>query len=461
MPGTALPVLVVPRTSMGTRSHRSESSLNMRWATYPDAPVRTTRRLATVYLLDVDALHLGLGIARARGGAGGHRLVDPREILLREIDRQRLHVLLEIGAPLGPRDGEDVLALREEPGERELGRGGALLPRDLFDPAHETEIVLEIALLEARMLTASVVFRHVPGLLDSRAQEATPDGRVGDEGDAELAARGDCILGGLAIEQRVLALHGADGVDGLRAPDGLGRRLRQPEKADLAALDEARHATHGVLDGHLRIDPVLVVEVDHVHAQALETRVAGFRDIGRAAVDAIALPVRAPHLAQLGGHEYPVALAFDGAPEQLLVLAPAIHVRGVEMVDPEVESAVDDADAFLIVALAIGAGHGHEPEPDGGGGETAVPQLAHAHHLGSLKSRVFRRLAAAASRVPRGARLWRHSMNLRIEVVSYVVWSTTPRREKGETTMLGTRAPGPQRSTTGGATWSQKPPFSS
>src|SRR5438445_4935694 len=101
MPGTALPALVVPRTSMGTRSHRSESSLNMRWATYPDAPVRTTRRLATVYLLDVDALHLGLGIARAGGGAGGHRLVDPREILLREIDRQRLHVLLEIGAPLG------------------------------------------------------------------------------------------------------------------------------------------------------------------------------------------------------------------------------------------------------------------------------------------------------------------------------------------------------------------------
>src|SRR5439155_23529158 len=118
----------------------------------------------------------------------------------------------------GPRDAEGVLALREQLGEREVGRGGARLPRDLFDPAEQPEIVLEIALLEARMLTASVVFRHVPGLLDPRAQEATPDGRVGDEGDAELAARGDCILGGLAIEQRVLALHGADGVAGLGAP---------------------------------------------------------------------------------------------------------------------------------------------------------------------------------------------------------------------------------------------------
>src|SRR3984893_9825813 len=461
MPGTALPALVVPRTSMGTRSQRSESSLNMRWATYPDAPVSTTRRLATVYLLDVDALHLGLGIAQTRGRAEGHGFVDPRQVILGQADRQRLHVLLEVRAMLGAWNGQDVLALREEPGERELGRSGALLSGDLLDPADEPEVVLEILILEARMLPATVVLGNVPSLLDPGAQQTASEGRVGDEGDAELTARGDRVLAGLPIEQRVLALHGADGMGGVPPPDGLGRRLRQSEKADLPALDEPRHAAHGVLDGHLRIDPVLVVEVDHVHAQALEARVAGFRDIGGPAVDEVALAVRAPHLAELGGHEHPVALAFDGAPEQLLVLAPAVHVRGVEMVDPEVEGAVDDADAFLVVALAIGAGHGHEPESDGGGGETAVPNLAHAHYLSSLKSRVFRRLAAAASRVPRGTRLWRHSINRRIEVVSYMVWSMTPRREKGETTMLGTRAPGPQRSTTGGATWSQSTPFSS
>src|SRR5215831_5732102 len=46
MPGTGLPSRVVGRTSMGTRSHRSASSAYMRWATYPEAPVRTTRRLA-------------------------------------------------------------------------------------------------------------------------------------------------------------------------------------------------------------------------------------------------------------------------------------------------------------------------------------------------------------------------------------------------------------------------------
>lgn len=52
-------------------------------------------------------------------------------------------------------------------------------------------------------------------------------------------------------------------------------------------------------------------------------------------------------------------------------------------------------------------------------------------------------------------------MNLIIEVVSYWVWSMYPRCAYGEMIIVGTRAPGPQRSPTGGDTWSQKPPFSS
>src|SRR5712692_1913644 len=50
-PGTGVPSAAVARTSMGTRSQRSPSSLNMRWAMYPEAPVRTTRRLAMASLL--------------------------------------------------------------------------------------------------------------------------------------------------------------------------------------------------------------------------------------------------------------------------------------------------------------------------------------------------------------------------------------------------------------------------
>src|SRR5437868_10961801 len=77
------------------------------------------------------------------------------------------------------------------------------------------------------------------------------------------------------------------------------------------------------------------------------------------------------------------------------------------------------------------------------------------------KLKALVRSLAAASRLPNGARFQRFSMNLKIEVVSYWVWSTNAFLEKGEMIIVGTRLPGPQRSTVGGATWSHWPPFSS
>jgi len=55
-------------------------------------------------------------------------------------------------------------------------------------------------------------------------------------------------------------------------------------------------------------------------------------------------------------------------------------------------------------------------------------------------------LLAFASAEVSGVSPKRVSISLRIEVVSYSVWSTKPRLAKGDTMMAGTRVPGPQRS---------------
>src|SRR5215204_2939412 len=87
---------------------------------------------------------------------------------------------------------------------------------------------------------------------------------------------------------------------------------------------------------------------------------------------------------------------------------------------------------------------------------------ASAHEALDLpKSNAGNKLHASASRVASGAKPHRHSMNLRIEVWSYGVESMYPWRAQGETMMVGTRPPGPQRSMGGGATWSYQPPKSS
>ena len=61
------------------------------------------------------------------------------------------------------------------------------------------------------------------------------------------------------------------------------RRLGQAEVAHLPRLDQLGHRADGVLDRRLRIDAVLVVEVDHVHAESLQAGVAALPDVWRVA----------------------------------------------------------------------------------------------------------------------------------------------------------------------------------
>src|SRR5262249_42077481 len=88
----------------------------------------------------------------------------------------------------------------------------------------------------------------------------------------------------------------------------------------------------------------------------------------------------------------------------------------------------------------------------------AMEQVRDHGAWGRVKSNAARMFAAFASRDASGARFQRHSMNLRSDTVSYRVDSMWDRFAHGEMMIAGTRFDGPQRSITGGGTWSKKPP---
>jgi hypothetical protein len=54
------------------------------------------------------------------------------------------------------------------------------------------------------------------------------------------------------------------------AADRPGGRLRHAEVLHLAGLDEVLDRARDVLDGHLRVDAVLVVEIDGVDAEPMQ-----------------------------------------------------------------------------------------------------------------------------------------------------------------------------------------------
>src|SRR5438132_9508853 len=60
--------------------------------------------------------------------------------------------------------------------------------------------------------------------------------------------------------------------------------LRQAESADLALLHQFRHCTGGFLYRNLRIDAMLIEQINNLDSKALEARVARAANIGRRTV---------------------------------------------------------------------------------------------------------------------------------------------------------------------------------
>ena len=62
----------------------------------------------------------------------------------------------------------------------------------------------------------------------------------------------------------------------MRAPDGLRAGLGQSEMLDLALADQVLHRAGDVLDRHVRVDAVLIEQIDGVGLEPLER---GFGDL--------------------------------------------------------------------------------------------------------------------------------------------------------------------------------------
>src|SRR5436309_1703409 len=210
-------------------------------------------------ILEVHRLHRGLGIARAGRDAGGHGVGDAPHVLGAQLDLQRAQVLLQALPVLGPGDRHDVRAPGEEPRERQLRGGAALLLRDLLEPAHELHVLREVLVPEARVLAAPVALRDVGEALDAPGEEAPPERRVRDEHDAELAQRRERLFRLRTVEQRVFALDRRDRVDLVGAADRPRRGLAEPEEPHFALVHEPGHRADGLLDRALPAHAVLIV----------------------------------------------------------------------------------------------------------------------------------------------------------------------------------------------------------
>src|ERR671932_3966 len=97
------------------------------------------------------------------------------------------------------------------------------------------------------------------------------------------------------------------------------------------------------------------------------------------AVDAEERAVLAALVAELGGQHHLVAPAGDGLPDEPLVGERAVHVRGVEEGDAEVQRPLDGALGLRLVAGAVELAHPHAAQSLGRDGQPS--QCACLHGL--------------------------------------------------------------------------------
>ena len=176
----------------------------------------------------MDRLHVRFRIARAGGGTSGDSFRDPLHVAGVEDDVERPEVFVDTTRALGSRDRDDVGALGEQPRERELSGPAAFVLGDPLDAPDELGILRQVLGIEPRMHAAAVVGREVVQAVDRAGEEASPERRVRDECDAELATDGERFFGLAPIEKRELTLQRRDRMNAVGPANGLGAASERP-----------------------------------------------------------------------------------------------------------------------------------------------------------------------------------------------------------------------------------------
>jgi hypothetical protein len=278
-----------------------------------------------------------------------------------------------------------VLALREHPRERDLGGCDAAAIRDGAHGVHDPLVRCDRLGREAGETRPEVASRETGLRRELARQEPAPEGRERHERCAVGGAPGHDVVEILARPERQLRLHGSDRVDARHALEVGYLRFRYPEPAHLAFGNEPRHSSPGVLDGCGGIDAVEVVEIDDVDLQPRQRALARRADVLGTAVAAVAVSRRRALHEETGlrRNDDLLARSPDRAADEDLVGVRTVSIRRVEVVDAELDRALDEPHALRLLdgLLVVRPREAHAAEADGVNEAGGFAEWAFGHEV--------------------------------------------------------------------------------
>src|ERR1022692_1498482 len=350
-------------------------------------------RLATGHLLDVfgisSPLHRDL-----RGGA-----VDVTEIVRGKFDGSCSDVLLQARQFRGAWDWNNPRLPGKQPCERDLGRCRLLPFSDLAQQINQGLIRLSSLRRKAWEGVAKVGTVELRVFGDLSREEALPQRAIWNKADAELLERRQHFRFRPPRPQRVFALDGCDRLDCVCATNRSSRGFRKAEVLHLTFLNEVLHRSRHVFDWHVRVDAVLIEQIDGVGLESLERGLGDPLDVVWPAVQAH--PTRRPVGTKFepelrGGHHLSTERS-EGFAHEFFVCERAVHFGGIEECDAAVHGCPEKRGHLLLVfGRTVRKAHSHAAEPESRNFQAALSKFALLHCFSFETVSLISRLESSA-----------------------------------------------------------------
>ena len=142
--------------------------------------------------------------------------------------------------------------------------------------------------------------------------------------------------------------------------------------------ERIRQAVEGSLK-RLRVDAVLIVEIDDIDLEPLERALGAPLDVLRLAIHNL-LPAGIDLDPELRGYHHLPSKRSEGFAHEFFVRERAIYFSGVEECDAALDGRAKKSNHLLLVAgRTVGMAHSHAAKPDGRGFQIAISKFALLH----------------------------------------------------------------------------------
>ena len=166
--------------------------------------------------------------------------------------------------------------------------------------------------------------------------------------------------------------------------DGFGRHswFRKAEMLHLTLVDQVFHGSCDVFDRHVRVNTVLVEQIDDIGLESLEGGLGDFLDVFWPAIEGSppgsAIGIR--WKAELRCYHHPIAEWSKRFAHKFFICEWTVHFSGVEECDAAFESRSNQRNHFLLVRRrSVAKAHSHAAESERGDFQIALSKLALLH----------------------------------------------------------------------------------